>query len=641
MERYCCIILRMFKLKLYSSSFRFCNASLPSDITVVVGEVNFHLHKFPLISRCGKIATIFEESQSTTEKTSTVTLDEFPGGPDTFFIVVKFCYSGRVEFTPRNIVILYCAADYLDMTDDYGEDNLLSKSESFFHKHILRHWKDCILALQSCELVIPRADKLQIISRCMNALSVMICTDPSLFGWPMMMYGSLQSPGGSILWNGINTGARIHSNESDWWFEDISYLCVELFERLIQTMEAKGIRPENLARAIMYYCKKYLPGLGRWQGGQSGISRTVASFSMTPATVNQSALLKSVIKLLPEKKGKSFCRFLLGLLRVALILGVNHTCQDSLERRIGVQLDVATLDSLLIPSYSDSDTLYNSDCVERMIHHFVSSEPSVTSISPSSFDLDTSPSSGRLKRVAKLVDNYIAEVASDVNLKPGKIRSLAEVLPESSRSLHDGLYRALDIYFKAHSWLSEKDREQLCSIIDFQKLSIDACAHASQNERLPLRVILQVLFFEQMQLRTALAGCLHVLDAESAPAASLAVPNEINEIAGQRVQRDGWVTVVRENQVLKVDMERMRSRVGELEEEFSKIKEEMKKVTKSHSYLSSPRFIARGIGCKLLPRSSDAQQDILESTAPTPRASVEQARPSTRHSRHRKSFSLF
>ncbi|CAL1404092.1 unnamed protein product [Linum trigynum] len=46
------------------------------------------------------------------------------------------------------------------------------------------------------------------------------------------------------------------------------------------------------------------------------------------------------------------------------------------------------------------------------------------------------------------MDVYLAEVASDVNLKPGKIRSLAEALPESSRSFHDGLYRALDIYFK-------------------------------------------------------------------------------------------------------------------------------------------------------------------------------------------------
>ncbi|XP_049379121.1 BTB/POZ domain-containing protein At3g44820 [Solanum stenotomum] len=612
----------------------FCNASLVSDFTLVVDGVNFHLHKFPLMSRCGRIDKILGAAQGPHEGTFLTILEDFPGGSDIFLVTVKFCYGIRIEYTPRNIVMIYCAADYLEMTEDYGEDNLLFKADAYFHKNILKNWKDCILTLQSCDSVIPRADKLEIISKCSHALSVMVCTDPSLFGWPMLLYGSLQSPGGSILWNGINTGARIQTIESDWWFEDISYLSVPLFQRLIQTMEARGIRHENLAGAMMYYCRKSLPGLGRWQSGQIGKTRTVASFSMTPAAVDQKVLLESVAKQLPELKGKSFCRFLLGLLRVALILGVHHTCLDSLERRTGMQLDLASLDGLLIPSYSDSDTLYNTDCVERMIHHFISSESGITAIpDPSSFEIGTSPSSHPLRRVAKLVDSYIAEVASDVNLKPGKVRSLAEALPESSRSLHDGLYRALDIYFKAHPWLSTKEKEQLCNIIDFQKLSIDACAHASQNDRLPLRVVLQVLFFEQLQLRTALAGCFQVLDTESGPAAPVTGPSDM---AGQIVQRDGWVTVVRENQGLKVDLERMKSRVGELEEEFSKIKQEMRKVTKSHSYLSSPRFLARRIGCKLLPQSSDTQPDVVESTGPTPRSSVEKPRSS----RHRKSSSL-
>lgn len=197
------------------------------------------------------------------------------------------------------------------------------------------------------------------------------------------------------------------------------------------------------------------------------------------------------------------------------------------------------------------------------------------------------------------------------------------------------------VYFiQAHPWLLDKDKEQLCNVIDFQKLSIDACAHASQNDRLPLRVVLQVLFFEQLQLRTALAGCLNVLDAENPPIASATVPIP-NDTAGQIVQRDGWMTVVRENQVLRVDMERMRSRVGELEEEFSKMKQEMKRVTKSHSYLSSPRFIAKRLGCKLLPQSSDDRIDVLHSTGPSTRTSVEQQPRHSHHSRQTKSFSFF
>ncbi|KAK9127630.1 hypothetical protein Syun_016427 [Stephania yunnanensis] len=613
----------------------YCNAGLPSDVTVEVEDAVFHLHKFPLMSKCGKIEKILEESQDKDGGISNIELKGFPGGPDVFLVVAKFCYGSRVELTAKNIVITYCAADFLEMSE-YEEDNLLAKAEQFFHKTVLHNWKECILCLQSSELIIERAEKLEIVSKCVNAISTMACTDPSLFGWPMKMYGSLQSPGGSILWNGINTGAKIRSFESDWWFEDVSYLNIYLFEKLVQTMKGRGMRSENLAGAIMYYARKYLPGLGRWQGGQVGKARTVASFSMTPAAVDQRVLLERIEKLLPDKKGKSFCRFLLGLLRVAMILGVSQSCQESLERRIGLQLEFASLDSLLIPNYSDSDTLYNTDCVERIIQHFLSSEQSVALFSPSSFDIETSPSSGALRKVSKLIDNYIAEIASDVNLKPEKLRSLAEALPESSRSLHDGLYRAVDIYFKEHPWLSVNQKEQVCNIIDYKKLSIDACAHASQNERLPLRVVLQVLFFEQLQLRTALAGCLHVDDSESAPTGPDAAPIEM---ANQIVQRDGWVTVVRENQVLKVDLEKMRSRVAELEQEFGKIKQEMQKVAKSHSSLSSPRLMARRIGCKLLPRASDTQPDVIESVNPSPRASIDQGHHSQRSS-HRKSFSI-
>lgn len=42
--------------------------------------------------------------------------------------------------------------------------------------------------------------------------------------------------------------------------------------------------------------------------------------------------------------------------------------------------------------------------------------------------------------------------------------------------------------------------------MDCKKLSVDACMHAVQNERLPLRVVVQVLFFEQVRA-TASSGC--------------------------------------------------------------------------------------------------------------------------------------
>ncbi|CAH2065389.1 unnamed protein product [Thlaspi arvense] len=586
----------------------FCKTGLSSDITVVVDDVKFHLHKFPLVSKCGKLARMYEDSES--KSLWTTVLEEFPGGADTFLIAARFCYGARIDLTAKNIVPIHCAAEYLEMTNEYGEVNLISQVETFLHKNVLRNWKDCILALQSSSPVLKTAEKLQMIPKLMNAVSTMVCTDPSLFGWPMMMYGTLQSPGGSILWNGIHTGARMRSSGSDWWYEDISYLSVDLFRRLIKTMETKGIRAESLAGAMMYYARKYLPGLGRWQSGTRGGSsskirrRSVVSFSLATASssssmspVDQIALLEITLSLLPEKRGRSFCKFLLGLLRVAFILGVDGDFVKKLERRIGMQLELATLENLLILNYSDSETLYNVDCVERMIHHFVSSSSSSSSrlpdFSPPSLDPEMSPSSSApLRKVAKLVDSYMAEVASDANLKPDKMRSLAAALPESSRPLYDGLYRAFDIYFKEHPWLSDKDKEQLCNIMDYQRLSIDACAHASHNDRLPLRVVLQVLFFEQMHLRTALASGLNVGNTDTTTVPGRRTREEI-------IQRDGWVTVVRQNQVLKVNMQKMRSRVGELEVEFQSIKQEMKKrASKSSCSVSSPRLVK--MGCKFL-----------------------------------------
>lgn len=42
--------------------------------------------------------------------------------------------------------------------------------------------------------------------------------------------------------------------------------------------------------------------------------------------------------------------------------------------------------------------------------------------------------------------------------------------------------------------------------MDCKKLSVDACLHAVQNERLPLRIVVQVLFFEQSRA-AASSGC--------------------------------------------------------------------------------------------------------------------------------------
>ncbi|CAL9099805.1 unnamed protein product [Musa textilis] len=547
----------------------FSKTGIPSDIVIEVEGQMFHLHKFPLLSKCGKIARISEVSQNVKEGTHHI-LSGCPGGADAFLLVAKFCYGFKVELSPKNIITVHSIAEYLEMTEQLDENNLLPEAERFFHKFVLHSWKDCILALQSSEGSLPHAESLPIVTKCINALSRMVCTDLSLFGWPMMMYGSLQSPGGSILWNGINTGARIRSSQSDWWFEDISCLGVSMFRRLLEAMYERGVRPVIVAGALMYYTRRYLRGLDRWMKKQG--SRDLAFLTVTPAVVDHKVLLENIVSLLPQKKGKSYCRFLLGLLRFAIILNLCQPSKETLERTVGMQLELATLDGLLIPNFSKSDNLYDTDCVERIIHHFLHSQESgIATFSPSS-SVSASPLSSSLNRVIKLMDSYITEVAPDVNLGTEKMLTLLVALPKSCRSQNDGLYRALDVYLKAHPWLVETEKMQLCSAIDYGKLSVDACAHASQNERLPHRIILQVLFFEQLQLRLSLSQYLDALDIDSTAAANNAV--------GHILQRDGWISLIHENQALKVDMESLMSRVRNLEQEFVVIKQNIGRVNR-------------------------------------------------------------
>lgn len=547
----------------------FFGTSLQSDIAIEVDGIVYHLHKFPLISKCGKIARVVEGLQDA--KDAHILLEGCPGGPDVFLIAAKFCYEIKVDFKPENILVVYLAADFLEMTEEYSEDNMLVMAQNYINKEILLSWNGCISALRSSQNHILEAESLLIVDKCLVALSVMACRDPSLIGRPAM-YGSLLSPGGSILWNGIHTGATVRSTISDWWFEDASSLSFPIFKKFIETINKRGIRSLDVFGALMFYAMKYLPGLDRWQNRQG---RIIGHSSLSPEVVDRKALIEGIVELLPENKGKLYCRFLLGILRLAMILGADLSCKESLERKIGFQLELATLGGLLIPNFSGSDDLYDTDCVERIIRHFLSFQslriaPFSALSSYPAIPLSSSP----LSSGARLIDDYVAEVAFDVNLKPQKMQSLLESFPEYLRELDDGIYRALDIYFKEHPGLQENEREQLCRIMNCQKLTTDACVHALQNPNLPLRVVLQVLFSEQQQLRATISNYLHA-SGNTNNVATMTANSNTNVISDEIIDRESWVSVARENQHLRVNMDRMQSKVTELENQFMGMKKYM------------------------------------------------------------------
>ncbi|KAL3683058.1 hypothetical protein R1sor_001080 [Riccia sorocarpa] len=640
----------------------FCTTGLPSDIVIEVDQMSFHLHKFPLLSKSGKLARLVAENSDEETGACQIQLQDIPGGAEAFELAAKFCYGVKVELTSANVAALRCAAEYLEMTEEFGEGNLIAKTESFLNQVVLRSWKDSVRALQSCEYLMPEAENLGIVKRCVDSLSLKACADPSLFGWPMMEHhGTLQSPGGSVLWNGISTGARGRNARSDWWYDDIASLSLPLYEKVITAMDHKGIRPESIAGALMHFAKKALPGLHRRQNGRDSGSRAIVPLGVAPNENDQRVLLETIEGLLPMQKGVTSTRFLFGLLRTAMILNASSECKSNLERRIGMQLEQATLDDLLMPNYSYTvETLYDIECVQRILDHYILLDQTPGALSPHSLEdgqLVGSPSLTPMMMVSKLMDNYLAEVAPDVNLKPNKFQALAEALPEYARVLDDGLYRAIDIYLKAHPWLNEQERERLCRIMDCQKLSLEACTHAAQNERLPLRVVVQVLFFEQLQLRTAIASAFMVTDTvDTSRPVPRTGPLDGTAFTGGHpaLRADGWANVVRENQVLKGDMDKMRTRVNDLEKECTTMRHEIEKLGKPKSSgFNTFGLVTSKLGCRSRSQVSTATSKPLGTVAEhyplesmgsrgeSVQTEPHHERPSRhRHSRHNRSMSV-
>lgn len=423
--------------------------------------------KHPLLSRSGRINRIIYESHGIEMKR--VKLDDLPGGPEAFELASKFCYGVSIDLTPANISGLRCAAEYLEMTEDLEEGNLIFKTEAFLSYVVLSSWRDSILVLKSCEQLSPWAENLQIVRRCSESIAWKACANPRGIRWA---YTGKPTKISSPKWSDTNeiSPSRNQPVPPDWWFEDVSILRIDHFVRVVTAIKVKGMRFELIGAAIMQYAAKWLPGLVKegdgednnnkdnsWRGGSlhmivAGSKEDLTSIQMK----EQRMIVESLISIIPPQKDSVSCSFLLQLLRMANMLKVAPALVTELEKRVGMQFEQANLADLLIPAYNKSETTYDVDLVQRILEHFLIQEQTGP-LSPSrqSFSdkhgYEGSPThsghNGKM-RVARLVDSYLTEVSRDRNLSLTKFQVFAEALPESARTCDDGLYRAIDSYLK-------------------------------------------------------------------------------------------------------------------------------------------------------------------------------------------------
>lgn len=168
---------------------------------------------------------------------------------------------------------------------------------------------------------------------------------------------------------------------------------------------------------------------------------------------------------------------------------------------------------------------------------------------------------------------------------------------------------------QAHPWLTESEKEQICRLMNCQKLSLEASTHAAQNERLPLRVVVQVLFFEQLRLRTSVASWLFVSDNienshnTSGNLAALGTNNNEAPYADACTTR---------NRTSAVD-NNMKERILELEKECLSMKEELDKLVKTKGGWN---MILKKLGIRIKFKNSEQKASkLLGNSKPDPEMS--------------------
>ncbi|KAL7159523.1 hypothetical protein ABFS83_01G032900 [Erythranthe nasuta] len=392
----------------------FLNNPNPSSFRRSVKPKLRFYSKFPLLSKSNKLQKIVSKSNGETPEE--LSLADFPGGPKAFEICAKFCYGITVTLNPYNVVAGRCAAEYLEMTEEIERGNLVLKIEIFLNSSILRNWKDSIIVLQTAKSLLPWSENLKIVGRCIDSIASKTSVDPTLITWSYTNNRKLASLDKNILPNGVKC-------PKDWWVEDICELDINLYKRVMVAIKSKGrMDGAVIGEALKTYAVRWLPD-------------SVDALLSEVHVLRNKCLVETIICLLPSDKGISCaCSFLLKLLKVAIFIGADDSSREDLIRSIGLKLDEASVEDLLIPARPPQVGIYDIDLVQLLVDRFVENEKSDVDLKISGKncknDSDFVLGSGPWMKVGKVIDGYLAAIAYDPNLSSSSFIKLSQSIPD-------------------------------------------------------------------------------------------------------------------------------------------------------------------------------------------------------------------
>ncbi|KMS97363.1 hypothetical protein BVRB_6g156040 [Beta vulgaris subsp. vulgaris] len=434
-----------------------CNASIKFD-------------KVLLAKRSATIASLLEQNP---DEDVSAFLKEIPSEHETLELIARFCHNFDVKMTSDNIISLICVSNHLKMTEFHSPNNLLNNAIAFLQQNILPSWDQIIRSLRALRgPTFEQAVKNGLFNICVEALTEHVASDPTRLAQPIMVEYANNSNRPMIDNSNVTRRklfAEADHSETSLCFEspseDLTSLPLRMYESIIEAMAEQKVRQENIAGSL-YRCLK----------------RNEA---------NREAI-ETVERLLPDNtytsKNTKYTLYpyaiLLDMYASAVSVEASSECIASLENRIGKDLYRITIEDLLA---LDLDV----ESIRRILKGY--------------YGNFTDHDSSGLVAVAELMEEYLLNVAKTREIDVMSFIEITEMTSSASNlgnyRCSDGIYNAVVAYLEKHKELSESAKEEICRVLDFQLMSPEACKHAATNRVLPLRVVVQVLFESQLQLR--------------------------------------------------------------------------------------------------------------------------------------------
>lgn len=261
-------------------------------------------------------------------------LHNIPTDPETFEIVARFCHGFQVQFSSENVIPLICLSYFLGMTENHSTNNLCKQAIDFFQQRTLPSWNETLRSLeQLSQTVLNQAHELGLVDACLESIVEKVMMDPRLLGKPMRNDEDDEEE------DGDRPNARRKLFVPDWKSEDLTVLPFVFYGPLIEKMKQHGVPLDYVVSSVCRYLKRWV------------FSKEMRENMSVFERSSMREAMEALEKCLPSEELDYIpCDLLFEMLRCSVSLEASTECVDGFEKRIGKQLDQATLKDFLIPS---------------------------------------------------------------------------------------------------------------------------------------------------------------------------------------------------------------------------------------------------------------------------------------------------